>query len=110
MAIVMTLTESNFVDYFKRVRPEQFSREALGMIFDYYDSADWGTDIEFDPIAICCEWEESSAWELINQYDIDIDEGIEGKEAVEQAVNDYMQDNTCVLGQTLEGNFVYIQF
>ena len=52
----MTLNVYEFRDMFNRIRPEQFSYEALGELFDYYEELD--PDLEFDPIAICCEWSE----------------------------------------------------
>lgn len=42
-------------------RGNQFSYEALQVLFDYYDECD---DIELDVIAICCEWGE---WESLEE-------------------------------------------
>ena len=52
----MTLNEYKFIDAFNRARPNQFSHEALRALFDYYEEI--APDMEFDPIAICCEWSE----------------------------------------------------
>ena len=56
----MTLNFSQFVDNWPESRKGQFSYEALRAIFDYYEqyTEDTGEEIEFDPIAICCEWSE----------------------------------------------------
>jgi hypothetical protein len=54
----ITLTESEFVDRFLAIRPDNFSREGLRALFEYLEDAerDLGEETEFDPIAICCEW------------------------------------------------------
>ena len=54
--MIMTLNVYKFRDLFNRVRPQQFTYEALGYLFDYYEGLDEST--EFDPVAICCEWSE----------------------------------------------------
>ena len=54
--MIMTLTEYVFSDMFDRIRPNHFSYEALGRLFDYYEGFD--ECMEFDPVAICCEWSE----------------------------------------------------
>lgn len=54
--MIMTLTVCKFRDLFNRVRPQQFTYEALGELFEYYEELDEG--MEFDPVAICCEWSE----------------------------------------------------
>ena len=54
--MIMTLDVYNFRDLFNRVRPQQFTYEALGELFEYYEEQ--GEDVEFDPVAICCEWSE----------------------------------------------------
>ena len=54
----ITLTESEFVNRFLAIRPNNFSREGLRALFDYLDQLedDLGMEQEFDPIGICCEW------------------------------------------------------
>ena len=55
-----TITESEFKNTMQRVRPDQFSWEALGALFDYYTEYEQsaGEELDFDPIAICCDWTE----------------------------------------------------
>jgi len=54
----ITLTESEFVNRFLAIRPDNFSREGLRALFEYLEDAerDLGEETEFDPIGICCEW------------------------------------------------------
>ena len=56
--MIITLTEYDFSIMFNRIRPNHFSYEALGRLFDYYEELDEG--MEFDPVAICCEWSEAN--------------------------------------------------
>lgn len=53
----ITITSASaFRDKFTSAgRGEQFSYEALEVLFDYYDELE---DFELDVIAICCEWTE----------------------------------------------------
>ena len=55
-----TITEFDFCNDFRKVRPNQFSYDGLKALFAWYEQfeADIGEEIEFDPIAICCEWTE----------------------------------------------------
>jgi len=56
-------TTINFYEFelwFKRHRPNNFSRVGLQGLFDYLEDYedDTGESIEFDPIALCCEYTE----------------------------------------------------
>jgi hypothetical protein len=52
------VTKSIFIDAFKQQRPESFSYDALGAMFDYFDDFGSDVDVELDVIAICCEFSE----------------------------------------------------
>ena len=54
--MIMTLNVHKFRDLFNQVRTQQFTYEALGELFEHYEELCKG--MEFDPIAICCEWSE----------------------------------------------------
>jgi len=69
--ITQTLNQDKFIDLFNEIRPDNFSYEGLQAIFtnleDY--SEDIGENIEFDPIAICCEYTEyNNLQEIIDDY------------------------------------------
>ena len=56
-------TNVNFYDFsrwFEQYRPNNFSREGLQCLFDFLEEFEEGTgeEIEFDPIALCCEYTE----------------------------------------------------
>jgi hypothetical protein len=49
-----------FRNWFNQNRPDNFSADGLVALFDYFEQceADSGIELEFDPIAICCEYNE----------------------------------------------------
>jgi acyl-homoserine lactone acylase PvdQ len=111
MAIVQTLTKYSFIEAFRQSsRKDQFSYEALEAIFDYLEeySDSTGEPVEFDIIAICCDWTEQH-WESIAEYfSIDL-EGCDDDEERIEAVRDYLEYETqCV--ELSKGLFVYVNF
>jgi hypothetical protein len=99
MALVQTIsTVGQFSNAFEQAgRRNQFSRDALELLFNYFD--DMGDNVELDVVAICCEFEESDADYLREQYDIP-----EG-----DSVEEFLNDNTTLIGETKDG-FVYAAF
>jgi len=71
MAIIDTLHEAQFVDEFQKINKENFSYDGLKTLFQYLDnlSEDCGENIEFDPIALCCEFAEYNLEEFNKDYD-----------------------------------------
>ena len=61
------ITEHMFVDRMMKVRPDNFSREGLFMLYEWLTEleVDEGIGQEFDPIAICCSFTE---WESIEEF------------------------------------------
>jgi hypothetical protein len=81
----------------ERGRGDQFSTDALRLIFDHLEEQE--TDQELDVIAICCDFGESSIEELAIEQDVDPDD-----------VRDHMDQSTLVLGETDAETLVYLQF
>ncbi len=57
------VTQYSFIDSFRaHGRENQFSYPALRALFEYFEAFedDTGEELELDPIAICCEWQEFS--------------------------------------------------
>ena len=101
-----TLDFSDFCEAFRRFdRLENFSREGLELLFDYLEELD--PDMELDVIALCCEYCEDTLEDVISSYSIDV-EDMDEDDTVE-AVRDYLNENTTLLGETLNG-FVYAAF
>lgn len=87
------VTEYSFIESFRLCgRETQFTRPALEALFAHFEQLeeDTDTEIEFDPIAICCEWTEySSIMEAAN------DNGFKG-DYLAQAL-DYLHEHTQVV-------------
>ena len=58
--MINIMNECDFTDDFMRIRPNQFSYNALQALWQYFEEYEEGTGdtIEFDPIAICCDYSE----------------------------------------------------
>jgi hypothetical protein len=86
MAIVMTLTKDTFRFFMNQVRPDNFSYEGQGELFDYFDSMD-PEQIPYDPIGICCDFSQCSLEEFEQAYPaiegIQLDEGLTLKDAID---------------------------
>jgi hypothetical protein len=109
--MIQTIQLSDFRSAFYNMgRKDQFSYEALGLIFDYIEDyeRDNGEQIELDVIAICCEWSEDSPENIARSYDIDIS-GMEGEEIMSEVLG-FLRDETQVAGVTDQNTIVYVQF
>ena len=102
---------SQFSDAFNQAgRGDQFNYEALGLLFEYFEEleAETGVEVELDVIAICCDYTEDDAVSIAGNYDIDITD-MDEDEALE-AVQDYLNSHTSVVGTTSHGSIVYADF
>ena len=116
-----TLNFTTFANAFRNSdRAEQFSYEALELIFDYFEEyeSETGEQIKFDMIGICCEWAESTPRDIIKMYSLE-DKIPQFEEngahnytdaEVSQLVHEYLWDETQVAGITAAGTIVYVQF
>lgn len=103
--MIQTLRLSDFTNAFRNSdRADQFSYEAQTILFDYFEALedDLGTPIEFDMIAICCEWAEDTPENIAAAYDIDLD----GDDSIKE-VTEWLCDHTQVAGVTDAGTIVY---
>ena len=103
-----TLTKDQFRFQMNQIRPDNFSYEGQGELFDYLEMLEesTGTEIEFDPIALCCEYCEMTINEVIDAYNIDIDYD----QNIYMQVMDYISANSEVVGDTSNGTVVFQQF
>lgn len=83
-----------FRDVFKASRPNNFSDQGLRVLFEYLQDyeEETGEEIEFDPIALCCDFNEMTLEEINQCYQ-------EEFEHLDHAA-DWLQDQTSVCGQT----------
>lgn len=88
-------------------RKENFSYEGLGLLFDYLEEleADTGQELELDVIALCCEYSEDDWADLADSHGIEYENDADGLDAVRE----YLEKNTTVVGETSSG-FVYACF
>jgi len=92
-----TLTQDEFVTLFRSVRPDQFSREALRLLFDYLEEID--PDLELDIVGICCDFAESTPDEVAEDYDILPGDAVQ-----------YLEGQGVFVGETPAETIVYHQF
>ena len=101
-------TASNFRDEFRACgRADQFSYEALGILFDYLEAyeMDTGEEIELDVVSLCCDYSEDSPENIRDQYGIDT-EGMDEDEAIAEVI-DTLEENCAYVGQTKTGTIIY---
>ena len=109
-----TVNESRFIEAFKTLRPDNFSRPALVALFDYLDQLeqDLGEEQELDVIAICCEWTEyRDAIEAAEAYGWEapeIPEGEERDDTSDRKALEYLHDQTHVV--EFEGGVLVLNF
>ena len=69
-----TMNEFDFKNEFKKIRPENFSYDGLTVLYDHLTQFEEDTDqeLEFDPIAYCCEYTEFDSFEDVKKnYDVE---------------------------------------
>jgi hypothetical protein len=103
----------DFYDFkrsFEQCRPENFSRQGLGVLWDYLEQYedDCGQELELDVIALCCDFSEDSAENIAKSYDIDLSE-CETDEDKAEEVKEYLQEQGALIGE-VNGGFVYRDF
>jgi hypothetical protein len=96
----ITVTESVFRDYFHSIRPDNFSYDALGILFEFFDDE----DIELDVIAICCDFIEADADDIRADYNLNEEYYLD-----DESVKDWLEKQTLVIGETSSG-FVFQAF
>ena len=88
-------------------RGDQFSYEALGLLFDYLEDLD--PSYELDVVALCCEYDEATPEEIAESYSIDL-EGCDDDDEKLSVVVEYLANEASLVGETSSGTLVYVQF
>jgi hypothetical protein len=106
-------TTVSFYDFqreFEQCRPDNFSRQGLGVLWDYLEQyeEDCGEELELDVIALCCDFSEASVAQIADGYSIDLD-GCEDDEEKAERVREHLEDNGALVGE-VSGGFVYRDF
>ena len=90
-----TVNFNDFVDGFQKIgRGNQFSFNALELLYNYLESVEkeTGTEMEFDPIAICCSFSEYTVSDFNNDFRTKF-------ETLDQ-IGKYISDYTEIIGKT----------
>lgn len=96
-------------------RHSTFSTQAYDWLWDYLEQLEdsTGTPVEIDVIGLCCDYSEEDYESIASSYNIDLPErdGDEEDhaESVREAVLDYLNDRTVVLGYD-EDSVLYAVF
>jgi len=111
-----TVSLNAFLEAFKNLRPDKFSREALVQLFNYLDGLD--PQMELYVIDLCCRYEETSISEAIDQWDIpivpdedwdeDLDYDLIDEHRREQ-VEKYLKKKTTIVGFT-DDSVIYAEY
>ena len=97
-----TIGLCQFRDAFRTMgRSDQFSYEALGLLFDYLEELD--PDMELDVVDICCNYAESSISDIAESYNIDLTD-LEDEDRIQAVVN-YLENHTIVVGIVYASSF-----
>jgi len=93
----------DFYDFkraFEQVRPDNFSREGLSVLWDYLEQYenDCSEELELDVIAICCDFSEDSWENIAKSYDfIDLSECETEEDKIEE-VQKCLEENGVLVG------------
>jgi len=112
--MISTINLYQFRNGFKEMgRSEQFSYDGLKVLFEYLESFedDIGEKLEFDVLALCCDFAEQTPRNIAIDYDFDLS-GIheDSDDEILEFVLDQLNDCTSVCGETDRGTIVYRQF
>ena len=68
--IIKELNKNSFVQEFQAsLRKDNFTYTALEALYDYYEQfSSEESPFKLDIIAVCCDWSEYTAEELVNSY------------------------------------------
>ena len=101
---------SQFRDQFRQCgRGDQFSYEALGLLFDYLEDID--PQYELDVVALCCEYTEATPADIARDYSIEFSSVEDGDTDGERdQVIGYLTAEGVLVGSTASGSIVYANF
>jgi hypothetical protein len=104
-----TVNLHQFRQSFKEIRPNNFSYEGLEVLFNHFEQLEQDTNekIEFDVIAICCDYIEEDFQEIdciddISDKTIGMDESETAKKVAEN-----LSEKTSVIGITPQNTIIY---
>lgn len=108
----ITVSNCDFHDAFRAYdRMENFSYEGRNLLFDFFEEVEQeiGEEMELDVIAICCYFYEDTPDNIAQNYDIDLSD-CEDNDDRQEAIIEYLNNNTMVVGGTPQGTIIYQAF
>ena len=99
---------SGFCDAFRdHGRDDQFTYAGQRALFDYLEAYEevTGESLEFDVIALCCDYTEATYDEIAEMYSIEADD----EDDIEDAVRAHLEEHTAIAGE-VPGGFVFANF
>ena len=101
----MTINQYEFANAFRDMDRNNFSREGLHVLYDYFESID--SDYELDVIAICCEYCEASVSEVADMYILELSGDTDNDYEI---VSDFLSDHGVLVGFISSGCFLFQNF
>ena len=79
-----TMSEYDFTAEMMDIRPDSFSYKGLRLLFEYFEELeeDCDNEMEFDAIAICCDFSEEALVDVLDNYSLDSLEELEENTSV----------------------------
>lgn len=106
-----SVTFSRFCDAFRAAgRQDQFTYNGLVALYKHLEEyeEETGEQMTLDVVELCGLYAEGSFDDIAADYDIEAEDP-EDPDSVEEAVTDYLRDNSRIVG-TVPGGLVYTQF
>lgn len=106
--LVQQLTQSDFIDAFRKLRPDNFTYEGLVALYQHLDdyANEIGEDfLEVDVIGICCDYTETTPEEILDSYNLKVKEGQTAYEVAEA----FLAEHTIVI-EVGNGNLIYVNY
>ena len=104
--LVLSVTESLFIDMFRKYnRLDNYSYEGLSELYEYLVnlSDDMQEPIELDVIGLCCDYYESTAQDIINDYKEELSEAIsladDYGQTIDDIVSEWLQDQGLLISE-----------
>ena len=102
------LNQHDFAYELSSNKDNGFTYDGATMLFDYLEEFD---NMEFDPVALRCEYSEYSKEELVKNYSYSADvENEEDKEEKENITMEYIRNNSLLLEDNTKDIYILLDF
>ena len=107
-----TIGLSQFTDAFMSIRPNNFTHEGLEVLFNGLEEfeEDTNEEIELDVISLCCDYCEMTMSEIVDAYSYLMDEDRLNDDDALSYVEDWLNNQTWLIGETDKNTYIFRQF